>query len=66
MDSEMGQTPNQHVKPARKVCSRAPWRAKYGGRRGDLIGKLEGGLEVLVGWESQAHAHARMAFSGGR
>ena len=35
------------------------WAAKYGGRWRDLIGQLEYGLEVLIGWEPHAHTHER-------
>ena len=39
------------------MCSRAPDRAVYEGRWCDLIGQLECGLEVLMGWEPHARTN---------
>ena len=49
-------------KPTREVCSSSSEWTQYGGRWCDLIGQLECGLEVLIGWEPHTRTHARMVF----
>ena len=46
--------------PTKEVCSSAPDRTIYGSRWRDPIGQPECGLEVLIGWEPHARAHAQM------